>query len=296
MAPSIRVGLDQLHYALLTSDPDTGVPTYGQVYAISNAVTANIQPKANTATFYADDGAAETATAVGEIQVDFETNSLSSADQARLLGATIGTDGTVLQKSTDIAPYVALGFRSKKANGNYRFYWLYKGKAMPYQEQSQTEEATPKGQPDKITFTFIRRQCDNAWMLKADEDDVSFTGGATWFDAVVEQQTSTAAPTVTVTPASGATAVADTSTVQWVFNTAIDPNTVNGGNFFVLDSTTGAQVAGALSQSADEKTITFTPTASLAATTSYTAIATTNVRDTAGIALVANSETEFTTA
>jgi phi13 family phage major tail protein len=293
--PSIRVGLDNLYYALLLTDASGTQTTYDMPVHIVNAVSADVQPKSNMGVFYADDGAAETATAIGEITVDFEVNSLPSSVVAALLGATIGADGTVLQKSTDNAPYVALGFRSLKANGKYRYKWLYKGKFQWVQEAYKTEAGTPSGQTEKISGTFIRRDYDNSMQITADEDDETFTSGATWFNAVQEQDADTTPLTVTVNPVDGATAVADNANVVWTFNKAVQPQLVDGSNFFVIDNT-GAQKAGTLSISTDQTTVTFTPTAAFAATTAYTAIATTNVKDASGNALAANSITNFTTA
>lgn len=178
-----RVGLDDLHYAVLQKDDATGA-TYDTPKPIAKAVSASIQPKTNTATLYADDGAAETASALGEIQVDIEVAELPLDVVADLLGATVGSDGVLMQYSTDTAPYVALGFRSKKSNGKYRYIWLLKGKFAPSQEDYKTQEDSPSFQTEKITGTFVRRDYDNAWIARADEDNTSFTGGATWFNQV----------------------------------------------------------------------------------------------------------------
>lgn len=290
-----RVGLDQMYYAVLTSDAPGVQTTYNAPVQVPKAITAGIQPKSNTAVLYADDGPSETATAIGEITVDFEAGILPASVLADLLGATIGADGTLLQKSTDVAPYVALGFRSKKSNGKYRYKWLYKGKFMWNQETYSTEAGTPKFEPEKISGIFIRRDFDSALQLTGDEDDVTFTGGTTWFNAVQNQAADLTALTVTVTPADAATAIVITTSVVWLFSKAIQAALVTAANFFTIDPS-GAQVAGTLSISTDQKTVTFAPTSSLTALTAYTAIATTNVKDIAGVALAANSVTNFTTA
>lgn len=105
-----------------------------------------------------------------------------------------------------------------------------------------------------------------------------------------------AAPTVTVSPIDEATAVIVSANIVWTFSEAIRTADVNGANFFVSTSVTGTGVAGALSLSLDKKVVTFDPTANLTALTAYTAIATKNVKDVAGNALVSNSVTNFTTA
>lgn len=292
---SRRIGLDNLYYAKLLTDEFGQQTTYDAPVRIEGAVSAGVTPKSNTAVFYADDSAAETASAIGEITMDFEVGILPTAIEAALLGATIGADGTLLQKSTDTAPNVALGFRAKKANGKYRYKWLYKGMFQWKQETYKTEEGTPAGQTEKLSGVFIIRQFDKSIQITADEDDAAFIGSANWFNAVQEQNPDTTALTVAVAPLDGAAAVADNSSVVWTFNKAIQSQLVTGSNFFVIDNT-GAQKAGTLSVSVDQKTVTFTPTVVFAATTAYTAIATTNVKAASGNALAANSITNFTTA
>jgi len=70
---------------------------------------------------------------------------------------------------------------------------------------------------------------------------------------------------------------------------------ITSSNFFLCKESDGSIVAGALSYDADYDTITFNPTSSLANSTEYKAIVTTNVKTLAGTALAANSVRTFTT-
>jgi hypothetical protein len=80
--------------------------------------------------------------------------------------------------------------------------------------------------------------------------------------------TTEAAPALTSqTPASGATNVATTSTVQAVFNKAIQSSTLS----FVLKDAGGATVASTVAYNASTNTATLTPNAALANATTYTA-------------------------
>ncbi len=75
-------------------------------------------------------------------------------------------------------------------------------------------------------------------------------------------------PTVTsVTPAAGATGVAVSVAPTATFSQAVVPNTVS----FTLQDSGGNAVAGAVSFNAGNTVATFTPTSSLAASTTYTA-------------------------
>jgi phi13 family phage major tail protein len=291
---SVQVGLRDLHYATCTDSEDA--VSYGTPTSMAKAINAKITPTTNTATLYANDGADETDSQLGEIGVEIQVKDLTLPVQAALLGHTV-SNGVLVKKASDVAPYVAIGFKSVKANGSYRFVWLLKGRFMPQDQEYQTKNGTPQFQTPTIKGTFIRRQFDEKWQFVGDEDETGFSLASTWFDAVPTIADDTTAPTISsVVPAADATSIAVGSTVKWTFDEAIAADTVNGANFIVQKSDGSAQVAGALSQNADGDEITFTPSANLSASTEYMAIVTTGVKDLSGNALAATSATTFTTA
>ncbi|MGC1619683.1 MAG: Ig-like domain-containing protein [Candidatus Acidiferrum sp.] len=108
-----------------------------------------------------------------------------------------------------------------------------------------------------------------------------------------EQAPSPLFPTVIATsPANGATAVLLNTTVTATFSSVMAPATINTTTF-TLTGPGGTVVAGAVTYSGTAAT--FTPTASLAALTLYTAIITTAAADPGGNALQANFVWTFTT-
>lgn len=186
MADGVQIGLRDLHYALLTTDDDTTI-AYGTPKKIAGAINAKISPKVNTSTLYADDGPDEVANALGEITVEIQVKDLPLAVQAALLGHTLGDDGVLIKNSDDVAPYVAIGFKSLKSNGKYRYVWLYKGKFQLQEQEYKTQEDTPEFQTPTISATFVKRRHDGSWQAIGDEDETGFTAGATWFKAVYEK-------------------------------------------------------------------------------------------------------------
>lgn len=183
---AIRVGLRDLHYALLTSDDETGA-VYSAPEKIIGAITAKIAPKTDAQKHYSDDGLSEVVTSLGEIEVEFSADDLPLTVQAALLGHTLGTDGVLLKNKDDIAPYVALGFRSMKSNGKFRYIWQYKGKFEIPEEDYETKKENVEFKPPTIKGTFMPRETDGEWQAVGDEDETGFTAGATWFDAVYEK-------------------------------------------------------------------------------------------------------------
>ncbi len=98
----------------------------------------------------------------------------------------------------------------------------------------------------------------------------------------------------TTVPANGATGVDAGNPVTATFNEAMNASTITTTTF-TLSVTGGASVTGAVSYTAGTETATFTPSATLAYNTSYTATITTGATSSGGVALAGNSIWTFTT-
>lgn len=179
------VGLSSLYYAKLTQDASDGV-TYDTPAQIAGAITAKVSPKVTSDVLYADDGAAETASALGEIEVELQVKDLPLSVHATLLGHTMGQDGVMYQKNSDTPPYVAIGFKSLKSNGKYRYVWLLKGRFQPVEENYQTKEDKTTFQTPTIKGTFVMREKDGYWKITGDEDATGWAAstGTDWFSEV----------------------------------------------------------------------------------------------------------------
>lgn len=109
----------------------------------------------------------------------------------------------------------------------------------------------------------------------------------------------TTRPTVTVTlPAPGATAVANNTAITATFSEDMNPATISGSTFTLVNTTLGSAVPGSVSYSATSRSLVFTPTApsTLADNSQFTATVTTGASDLAGNGLAANFVWTFTTA
>ncbi|HEX2700651.1 MAG TPA: Ig-like domain-containing protein, partial [Acidimicrobiales bacterium] len=115
-----------------------------------------------------------------------------------------------------------------------------------------------------------------------------------WVDVVFTASTTpdTVAPTVTSTsPAAGANGVATGAKPQATFSEAVQSSTIG----FSLKDPGNATVAGSMAYDANARVATFTPSASLAFDTTYTATVS-GAKDTAGNAMAAPVTWSFTTA
>ena len=139
------IGLDKLFYAPITED-EYGEETYGTPKVLAKAMTADLSVELNEATLYADDGAAEVVKEFKAGTLSLGVDDIGAAVAGDLTGTTIDMNGVVISSSEDGGDPVAVGFRAKKSNGKYRYYWLYRVKfGIP-----ATNLAT-KG--DSITFS-----------------------------------------------------------------------------------------------------------------------------------------------
>lgn len=182
---SARVGMDMLFYAIMT---DEETETYANPKRIRSVKSAGVSPTVNSSTHYGDDKADEVVSSMGDVAIELGVKDLTSEEMADLLGATIDANGVLSQKSTDVAPYVAIGWRSRKANGAYRYFWYYKGKFQLSDEDYKTKEDSPEFQTPTISALFIPRDSDNKWRDRVDSDDESVPEAVTknWFTKVYD--------------------------------------------------------------------------------------------------------------
>jgi len=109
----------------------------------------------------------------------------------------------------------------------------------------------------------------------------------------------TTPPTVTSTsPANGATGVGRSAKISATFSEAVDPTTINGTTFVLVNASNNAVIAATVSLSTNQRTATLNPTSSLAAGTGFTARVVggpNGVRDLAGNPLATDVVWSFTT-
>ena len=177
-----QVGLKDLHFAILNKDTIEEL-TYAVPEPMVGAINATINPTVNTQEVYADDQLWESVSALGKIDVEVETADLPLATRVKLLGNKI-VEGVLVENKADIPPHIALGFKSLKSNGKYRYVWLLKGVAQPMAEDYSTKKDNVEHKTPKLKLTFMPRLNDGEWKHTADEDSADFLGADTWFEKV----------------------------------------------------------------------------------------------------------------
>lgn len=193
------IGLDKLFYAKITED-DAGDETYGTPVQLAKAMNADLSVELAEATLYADDGASEIVKEFKNGTLSLGVDDIGASVASDLTGATIDANGVVVSASEDGGEPVAVGFRAKKSNGKYKYYWLYRVKfGIP-----ATNLAT-KG--DSITFstptiegTILRRnkvdgKGKHPWKAEVTEGDAAVTSEIiiNWYTEVYEPSYATEA-------------------------------------------------------------------------------------------------------
>lgn len=190
------IGLDKLYYAKIT-EAENGDETYGTPIQLAKAISADLSVELAEATLYADDGTAEVAKEFKSGTLSLGIDDIGNVAASDLTGATIDKNNVIVSASEDNGSPVAIGFRAKKANGKYRYFWLYRVVfGIP-----ATNLAT-KG--DSITFstptiegTVLRRnkadtRGKHPWKAEVTEGDSKSTTTITnWYKEVYEPTYST---------------------------------------------------------------------------------------------------------
>lgn len=178
------IGLDRLYYAKIT-EGENGDETYATPTPLAKAISAELSVELAEAILYADDGAAEIVKEFKNGTLALGIDDIGSTVASDLTGATIDDNHVLISTSEDGGAPVAVGFRAKKANGKYKYYWLYKVKfGIP-----ATNLAT-KG--DSITFSTPTIE---GTIMRRNKLDAK--GKHPWKAEVTEGDTEVAADTIT---------------------------------------------------------------------------------------------------
>ena len=186
------IGLDKLYYAKITEDAG-GNETYGIPIQLAKAMKADLSVELAEATLYADDGPAEIVKEFknGTLSLGIDDIGVTAAED--LTGATLDDNHVVISGSEDGGSPVAVGFRAKKSNGKYRYFWLYRVVfGIPATNLSTKGDSITFSTPT-IEGTVLRRNKldDNGkhpWKSEVNEDDANVPASVItgWYTQVYE--------------------------------------------------------------------------------------------------------------
>ena len=183
------VGLKDVVIAELMEDTEATL-TYGDLQKLAGAIEASITPdNADPDVQYYDDIEGDVLYPDPKLTFSLKLADIPLTIQEMLLGNAVDDNGVLVRTATDKPPYFAVGFKSEKSNGKYRFVWLYKVRAKPVTETYQTKEGdTITRQTGSVECTAIKRTHDGRYQAVADEGQNGFTAekGKTFLSTVYE--------------------------------------------------------------------------------------------------------------
>ena len=186
---SSTIGLKNVVIAPLTTDTEES-HTYGTLQLLAGAVEASVTPdNTDPDVMFADDVEFDVLYTDPEVAFKLKMADIPLIIQQMIFSHVIDDNGVLIRTAQDKPPYFAIGFKSEKSNGKYRFVWLYKVRAKPLTESFATKEGkTINRQNPEVEFTAIKRTHDGRYQAVADEDENGFTAAkaATFLTSVYE--------------------------------------------------------------------------------------------------------------
>lgn len=189
----VLIGLSDINYTKVVPGATDATTAFANpIKKFAKAIEAKISPKTSNAVLYADDGAAESTSAEGETEMEFKIDALANAIYADILGKETNADGVIVDASGDVAPNLALAFRSLKSNGKYRYFWYYKGSFQLPEENYKTKGESVEYNTPSIKGVFVNSDIvknskgEGIKRMFVDEDDESVAPEviANWFKEV----------------------------------------------------------------------------------------------------------------
>lgn len=175
-AVSSTVGLKNMVIAPVTADTETAT-TYGDLQRVAGAIEATITPENNDPDIqYFDDVEGDVLYPDPELTFKTKLADLPLIVQEMIFSNKIDDNGVLIRTANDKPGYFAVGFMSEKANGTFRYVWLFKVRAKPVTETYATKEGTSiTRQTGEVEWTAIKRTSDGRYQAVADEGENGFT-------------------------------------------------------------------------------------------------------------------------
>ena len=171
-AVSSTVGLKNMVIAPVTEDTETST-TYGDLQRVAGAIEVTITPENNDPDIqYFDDVEGDVLYPDPELTFKTKLADLPLIVQEMIFSNKIDDNGVLIRTANDKPGYFAVGFMSEKANGTYRYVWLFKVRAKPVTETYATKEGTSiTRQTGEVEWTAIKRTSDGRYQAVADEGE-----------------------------------------------------------------------------------------------------------------------------
>lgn len=165
-----KYGASNPYFALIDTEPETGLPTYKSGVKIAKLISSADNPTFTTGTLYADDGKAEEVTEFVSATVDVSLDDVSIENKSLMFGASIVDETELEYRGTDVAPYGGYAFYARKMKNNKTsFLGVYypKVKATLGGVTHNTKGESITFAPDAVSFS-VAETPSYAWKREAE--------------------------------------------------------------------------------------------------------------------------------
>ena len=246
------IGLDSLFYSKITEDQN-GIETYGTPQVLAKAMTAELSIELIEAILYADDGASEVIKEFKSGSLSLGIDDIGSLVAQDLTGCKIDSNNVVVSRSEDGGSPVAIGFRAKKANGKYRYFWLYRVIfSVPATSLATKGDSITFSSPTIEGTVFRRNKLDSEnkhpWKAEVTEGDSGVVASTitSWFTSVYEPDFTPVTPTITITTQPAILTEATAGSITGSLSVVAESNTSDPVTYQwyenTIDSPTGGSV------------------------------------------------------
>ena len=226
------IGMDKLYYAKITEDAN-GNETYGTPRVLAKAMSADLSVELAEATLYADDSATEVVKAFKQGKITLGVDNLEDGVAEDLTGALVDENGVLISTAEDTSVAVAIGFRAKRSNNKYRYFWLYRVVFAIPSTSLQTKGDSITFSTPSIEGTVLRRnkvdsEGNHPWKAEVTEGAPGVTASVVtnWYDTVYEPSYPTVALTALTLGSLTLSPTFDADTTEYTTTTSNATNTV----------------------------------------------------------------------
>lgn len=171
------VGVDDAHWAPLTTDPAGGPAVYGSAQPLPGLVNVAFTANSQTGAYYADNGPFASAAQLGDMTFAVQSADLPPAVQAIWFGQSYENGGLSEGQINPIE--MAFAYRKKKSNGAYRYVRFLKAKPGLPDDTAATQTGTVEFQDGTVTMQSSMRMSDGLFRQIVDTDDPNLPEGVT---------------------------------------------------------------------------------------------------------------------
>lgn len=136
--------------------------TYEKGFVLGKAIKESISISKNDVKLYGDDKVVASDQSFKEGDGTLDTTGIEDENVAILLGHEVSTEGEVISKTSDIAPYVGHGFYAKNYQNKYRAVFFVKTQFSEPNTENETKGESTSYKSPSLTYKVLEGK-DRIW-------------------------------------------------------------------------------------------------------------------------------------